>query len=225
MYRFILFIFFLSSSFAQNILLRDTTFNVNSIKIHYHEYLIFKSDEYSDDSTLAKLDITDSNNSILQTITLEINAMSSPLDTDDSYSILGKRGIALDYNFDGYEDLALRFGNAPDNHAVNGYFYIYLFNPNTKTFDRYEEELTNPLPVPEIKKVDCTYVYSTVYPHTLTEFYEWVDDKLMISESIEYQQLYEQPEEDVILTKETKIIYQNGIELKKEENILRDKIK
>lgn len=225
MYKLFFLLLIISVSFGQNKLLRDTTFSINSIKLHYLEYLVVEPENiYSYDSFLVELNIIDSNDLLLQKISLDVYSLGSPLETEDGYCVLGDSGITLDYNFDGFEDLAIRIGNGANNNAVNGYFYIFLFNPSTKNFDRYEEELTNPFPVPERKRVDCTYVYSTAYPHTLTEFYEWVDDKLIISESVEYQQLYEQPEEDVILTKEIKIIYQNGIEIKKEENILRHKI-
>ena len=205
-------------AFGQNRLLIDTTFNVNSVKVHYREFMIAeRQDEYSYDSTLAKLDIIDSNNSIIQTINLEIYAMGSPLD-DQTF---------LDFNFDGFNDISLQFGNGPGFNAqfLNGYFYIYLYNPSTKHFDKYNQELTNPVPVPEEKEVHCNYVYSTAYPHTLTEKYKWVNGKLSIAESIEDEQLDEQPEKGVILTKEIKKLYKDGLEIKKFESVVKDSIK
>lgn len=217
------FLFLMTNSFAQELLLRDTTFNVNSIKLHYREYLEIKSrSEFGYDTTLVRIDIFDHNYFPLQVINLQIYALGSPLDTKDPFNVLADSGITLDYNFDGFEDLALRFGNAPNNLAMNGYFFIYIFNPETKQFDKYERELTNPLPVPDQKRVDCTSVYSNFNPHTLTELYEWVNDKLIITESIEYQQLSEQPEKNVILTKEIRTFYQDGNKIKEEEKILRD---
>ena len=204
--------------FGQNHLLIDTIFNVNSEKVHYREYLIAeREDEYSYDSTLAKLEIIDSNDSIIQAINLEINAMGSPLYNQ----------ISLDYNFDGFNDLSLQFSNGPGFNAqfLNGYFYIYLYDPGTKHFDKYNQELTNPIPVPEEREVYCNYVYSTAYPHELTEKYKWVNGKLSIAETIEDEQLNEQPEEGVILTKEIKKLYKDDIEIKKFESVIKDSIK
>jgi hypothetical protein len=212
-------------SFSQNNLLIDTSFSVNSVKVNYREYLTAKAkDIYSYDLTLVKIDVISSKDSIIQTFELPVDAIGSPFYTNDPYCILGDSSITLDYNFDGLEDLALRFNNGPNNHAVNGYYYIYLFNPKTKHFDKYNEELTNPIPIPDKKKVDCTYIYSTAYPHTLTELYEWVNGKLEITESIEYQQLDEQSEKGVILTKETIKLYKEGLEIKKTESVVKDSI-
>jgi len=222
MHKLFLLLFIVSVSFGQSELLTDTTFSVNSIKLHYREYLVAKSEnEYSYNSTLVELDILDSFNIILQEIKIDIYSIGSPLDTKDGYCVLGDSGITLDYNFDGFEDLAIRIGNGANNHAVNGYFYIYLFNPETKKFSLYEEELINPLPNPERKQVECTFVNSTLNPDELIEYYKWLDGKLTISESVRYQQLFEQPEKDVILTKEIRIFYKDGDEIRKIENILR----
>lgn len=201
----------------------DTVFRVNSVRIHFREKLIAPPEDiYSYPTTLAMLNVINENDSVIQKIELEIDAISSPIETDDSYNILGDDGITLDYNFDGYDDLALRFGNGSNNHAVNGYFYIYLFNPETKQFDKYGKELNNPVPDPANKKVDLEYIVSTVYPHTVTDVCEWIDGELVIVESVEYQQIEDDPKDGSQRTKATRTYYVDGKEIRKIEKILKD---
>ena len=205
--------------------LYDTTFNVNSLKIHYKEILVaLLEDEYSYDSTRVEMDVIDENNSLLQTITEDINAIGSPIDMKDWHTVLPKEGIFLDYNFDGNKDFALRVSNAPNNHAVNGYFYIYLFDPAENKFIKYDKELNNPLPNKDRKEVECEIVYSTAFPSTETEYYKWVNGELEITESIAYEQLYEQPQKNIVRTNETKTVYKNGKEISRTERIIENKI-
>ena len=204
--------------------LYDTTFSVNGLKLHYKEYLVaLPENEYSYDSTRVVLEVIDKNNQVVQTIKEDIYAISSPLNDEDWYNVLADEGIFLDYNFDGYLDLVLRIGNAPNNHALNGYFYIYLFDSTIKKFIKYDKELTNPSPNKNRKEVECEIIYSTVNPSTETEYYKWVNGELEISESIAYEQLYEQTKKDVIRTKETKTLYKNGVEISRTERIIEDK--
>ena len=127
--------------------LYDTIFSVNSLRVHYKEYLVALPENiYSYESTKAVLNVIDKNDSVIQTISEDIYALGSPIDKDDGYNMLANDGIFLDYNFDGYLDLVLRIGNAPNNHALNGYFYIYLFDSTIKKFIKYDKELTNPSP-------------------------------------------------------------------------------
>lgn len=204
--------------------LYDTTFSVNGLTVHYKEYLVaLPENEYRYDSTRVVLDVIDKNNKVLQTLTEDIYALGSPIDKDDGYNMLANDGIFLDYNFDGYLDLVLRIGNAPNNHAVNGYFYIYLFDSTVKKFIKYDKELTNPSPNSDRKEVECEIVYSTVNPSTETEYYKWVNGELEITESIAYEQLSEQPKKDVIRTKETKTLYKNGVEISRMEKIIEEK--
>jgi hypothetical protein len=205
--------------------LYDTTFIVNSLKVHYKEYLVaLPESEYSYDSTRVVLTIKDNGGFVVQTIKEDIYAIGSPIDKEDWYNIVIDDGIFQDYNFDGYLDLILRIGNAPNNHALNGYFYIYLFDPAENMFIKYDRELTNPSPNTERKEVECKIIYSTVNPSTETEYYKWVNGELEITESIAFEQLYEQPEKDVIRTKETKTLYKNGVEISRTERIIEDKI-
>lgn len=205
--------------------LYDTTFIVNSLKVHYKEYLVaLPESEYSYDSTRVVLTIKDNGGFVVQTIKEDIYAIGSPIDKEDWYNIVIDDGIFQDYNFDGYLDLILRIGNAPNNHALNGYFYIYLFDPAENMFIKYDRELTNPSPNAERKEVECENIYSTVNPSTETEYYKWVNGELEITESIAFEQLYEQPEKDVIRTKETKTLYKNGVEISRTERIIEDKI-
>lgn len=202
----------------------DTTFIVNSLTVHYKEYLVaLPENVYSYDSTRVVLIVKDNGGFVVQTITEDIYAVGSPIDKEDWYNILADDGIFLDYNFDGYLDLVLRIGNAPNNHAVNGYFYIYLFDPSVNMFIKYDKQLTNPSPNTERKEVECENVYSTVNPSTETEYYKWVNSELEITESIAYEQLYEQTKEDVIKTKETKTLYKNGVEISRTERIIEEK--
>jgi hypothetical protein len=205
--------------------LYDTTFIVNSLKVHYKEYLVaLPESEYSYDSTRVVLTIKNNGGFVVQTINEDIYAIGSPIDKEDWYNIIIDDGIFQDYNFDGYLDLILRIGNAPNNHALNGYFYIYLFDPPVNMFIKYDRELTNPSPNTERKEVECKIIYSTVNPSTETEYYKWVNGELEITESIAFEQLYEQPEKDVIRTKETKTLYKNGVEISRTERIIEDKI-
>lgn len=204
--------------------LYDTTFSVNGLKLHYKEYLVaLPENEYSYDSTRVVLEVIDKNNQVVQTIKEDIYALGSPIDKKDVCNMLADKGIFLDYNFDGYLDLVLRIGNAPNNHALNGYFYIYLFDSTIKKFIKYDKELTNPSPNKNRKEVECEIIYSTVNPSTETEYYKWVNGELEISESIAYEQLYEQTKKDVIRTKETKTLYKNGVEISRTERIIEDK--
>lgn len=204
--------------------LYDTTFSVNGLKLHYKEYLVaLPENEYSYDSTRVVLEVIDKNSQVVQKIKEDIYALGSPIDKDDGCNMLANDGIFLDYNFDGYLDLVLRIGNAPNNHALNGYFYIYLFDSAIKNFIKYDKELTNPSPNKDRKEVECEIIYSTVNPSTETEYYKWVNGELEISESIAYEQLYEQTKKDVIRTKETKALYKNGVEISRTERIIEDK--
>ena len=209
--------------FAQNTLIGDSTFNVNSVKLHYQEFLVAKAvSEFSYDEKLISIDVINSNDSIIQNINFSAIVIGSPLLTKNNpYCILGDSGITLDYNFDGLDDIALWFNNEQNNHAINGYYIIYLFDDSSQHFIEYNEELINPLPLPAKKRIECTYVFSTFEPHTLSNYYEWVNGELVLVESIESQQLSEQPEEGVILIKEIKTSYINGIEYKVEEDILK----
>ena len=204
--------------------LYDTTFSVNSVKVHYKEILIsLPENEFSYDLTKVEMQVVNESDSVLQTIKEDIDAISSPLNDEDWYNVLAKKGIFQDYNFDGYNDIVLRVGNAPNNHAVNGYFYIYLFDADRKYFVQYYKELTNPLPNKERKEVECENVYSTLIPSTETEYYKWVNGELEITESIAYEQLNEQPQKDIIRTKETRTIYKHGRVVSKKEKILEEK--
>jgi hypothetical protein len=204
--------------------LYDTTYSVNGLKLHYKEYLVaLPENEYSYNSTRVVLEVIDKNNQVVQKIKEDIYAIGSPIDKKDVYNMLADKGIFLDYNFDGYLDLVLRIGNAPNNHALNGYFYIYLFDSAIKNFIKYDKELTNPSPNKNRKEVECEIIYSTVNPSTETEYYKWVNGELEISESIAYEQLYEQTKKDVIRTKETKTLYKNGVEISRTERIIEDK--
>jgi|WetSurMetagenome_2_1015567.scaffolds.fasta_scaffold07047_2 hypothetical protein len=204
--------------------LYDTTFNVNTIKIHYKEFLVVPpANEFSYDSTRVEMQVIDENDSVLQTIKEDIDAICSPIDSENPYHYFGKEGIFYDYNFDGYKDFALRISNGPNNHSVNGYFYIYLFDAATKNFIKYDEELTNPLPNKDRNEIECEIAYSTTIPSTETEYYKWVNGKLEITESIAYEQLYEQPKKDVLRIKETRTIYRNGRTVSKTEKIIEEK--
>lgn len=213
-----------SNKYKVGDVLYDTTFSVNGLKLHYKEYLVaLPENEYSYNSTRVVLEVIDKNNHVVQTIKEDIYAIGSPIDKKDVCNMLADKDISLDYNFDGYLDLVLRIGNAPNNHALNGYFYIYLFDSTIKKFIKYDKELTNPSPNKDRKEVECEIIYSTVNPSTETEYYKWVNGELEISESIAYEQLYEQPEKNIIRTKETKTLYKNGVEISRTERIIEDK--
>jgi hypothetical protein len=169
-----------------------------------------------------EIQVTDENDSLSQTIKEDVYAIGGPL-SNDPYNLVSGAGIFHDYNFDGYKDIVLRVGNAPNNHAVNGYFYIYLFDTDRKYFVKYDKELTNPLPNNERKEVACEIVYSTVNPSTETEYYKWVNGELEITEAIAYEQLYEQPQKDIIRTRETRTVYKDGLVVSKKEKILEEK--
>lgn len=202
--------------------LYDTIFSVNSVKVHYKEILAaLPENEFSYDSTKVEIQVTDENDSLSQTIKEDVYAIGGPL-SNDPYNLVSATGIFHDYNFDGYKDIVLRVGNA-NNHALNGYFYIYLFDAVTKLFIKYDKELTNPLPNKERKEIECEIVYSTVNPSTETEFYKWVNGELEITEAIAYEQLYEQPQKDIVRTKETRTVYKNGAVVSKKERILEEK--
>jgi len=202
--------------------LYDTTFIVNSVKIHYKEFLFsLPENEFSYDSTKVEMQVVNESDSVLQTIKEDIYAIGSPL-SKDGYNLVSANGIFYDYNFDGCNDIVLRVGNAPNNHAVNGYFYIYLFDAVTKLFIKYDKELTNPLPNKERKEVECEIVYSTAAPSTETEYYKWVNGELEITEAIAYEQLSEQPKINIIRIKETRTVYKNGTVVSKKEKILEE---
>lgn len=199
----------------------DTTFNVNSVKINYKEILVaLPENEFSYDSTIVILSITDEKNVLLQTIKQDIYAISSPLNDEDWYNVLADEGIFLDYNFDGYLDIVLRVGNAPNNHAVNGYFNIFVFNPTGKIFEKYTEELVNPSPDPITKRVVCWNIYSTLIEHYIDEFYEWNKGELELKETVESLFLDDQSNDTIAKFREVKSIYQNGIKIKSTEKII-----
>ena len=166
--------------------LYDTTFSVNSLKVHYKEFLIaLPANVYSYPSTQAVLEIIDKNDSTIQTITEDIYAIGSPIDKGDGYNMLADDGIFQDYNFDGALDIILRVGNGRDTQALNGEYYLYLYNPDTYKFNKYKKKLYNPVPDEEKKMVYFFNIISSYDEHTITEYCKWVNDSLVLKESIE----------------------------------------
>jgi hypothetical protein len=197
-------------------LLYDTTFSVNGLKLHYKEYLVaLPENEYSYDSTRVVLEVIDKNNQVVQTIKEDIYAICSPLITHDGYSVLGKDGMFLDYNFDLYDDIAIRFLNEQNNKAVNGYYNIFLFNPSTKIFEKYYQALENPYPVKEFKIVRCGYSYSAFNQNLMEEYYEWVKGKLVLIKTVQSIFLEDESDENMARFNVTTTYYKNGkVEMK-----------
>jgi hypothetical protein len=191
--------------------LYDTTFNVNSLKVHYKEFLVaLPANVYSYASTKAVLDIIDKNDSTIQTIYEDIYALSSPIDKDDGYNILEDDGIFLDYNFDGYLDIILRVGNGRDTQALNGDYYLYLFDPGTRKFNKFNKMLYNPVPDNEKKMIKFFNIISSYDDHTLFEYYKWSKNSLVLKESIESIFIPEESDEHISKYKVTTTYYENG---------------
>lgn len=191
--------------------LYDTTFSVNGLTLHYKEYLVaLPENEYRYDSTRVVIYVIDKNNKVLQTLTEDIYAICSPLITQDGYSVLGKEGMFLDYNFDSYDDIAIRFMNEPNNKAVNGYYDIFLFNPTTQKFEKYIEAFNNPYPEKDDKRVRCWEAYSAYNQNLLEEYYEWVEGKLVLKESVQSTFLEDKSDDDISRIKVTTTYYENG---------------
>jgi len=201
-------------------MLNDTTFTINSLKVHFKEILIARRESiYGRDSILVRLDVMDGNDSILQRIEQPIYTLDSQLNEEDLYYLLADSGLTLDYNFDGFEDLAIRIDQG-NIKALNGVFYIFIFDSTTNTFQKYDEEFTNPIPIPAEKRIRCEFVQSTIGLHIFYDDYVWENGKLMLVESTEEQQVEGQEKNGIPPTKQTKIYYQNGKEVKRTENII-----
>ncbi len=203
--------------------LYDTTFNINSLKLYYKESIVSLTQDGYYDSSSIKIELAGKNNLVSETIYETTEGGCSPLDVKNPYNYLSRQGIFHDYNFDGYLDIAIRTGDTGSRSPLNGYFNIYLFNPESQRFIKYNEELINPFPNNDKKEVECEIIYSTATPSTETDYYKWVNGKLEITESVAYEQLDEQTQKDVIRTKETKTHYKNGVEISRTERIIKDK--
>ena len=194
----------------------DTTFVVNSISIRYQEYSVPDSNYRHGGSYFIRISIVDNNDFIMQIIDVESFANGSPIDSENAYNILAHRGITLDYNFDGFEDIALRISNGYDHHAVNGLLVIYLFNPETNTFYEYKDAFINPIPYPDENIVKSYSRISAVNDHFCLVTYKWKDDILEETEIIEYELLDMYSKDKDIIYKVTKSIIQEGKVIKSE---------
>ncbi len=200
--------------------LYDTTFSVNSLKIHYKEFLVaYPRNVYSYDSTQVFLDIIDKSDSTIQTISEYIYALGSPIDKDDGYNILADDGIFLDYDFDGYLDLVLRVGNGRDTQALNGEYYLYLFEPITSKFKKYNKLLFNPVPDKKREMINFYSIISSYDDHTISEYFKWEKDSLVIDESIESIFIPEESDQYISKYKVTTKHYKNGKVLSKNDKI------